>query len=320
MCQNINFVGVGFENCVEHAFHINGAQNIKFIGCHAAGNTKIGKIMDDTAVLTPATAAQNDVITVQFIGCRLDDGSFEVRDTAQDCAMKNCTLKNVDFIMTTPITNPLVLENCYEEGVTISGETTKLLRKTTNQDGASFGVTTNNTATKAWGITLLPGQVAYLVGTVIGKGRNVVQRGVYHLGCGVYRPGSTLAYDNQTANFTAGATLTGASSGATARIQADSDSGATGTLTLIDIVGEFDNNETITDDNGTPGSALANGTLSHQNASLDTVGSTALRTAYETNANWAAAFVASGADIELRVTGDTSQTVEWTVDVDVVST
>ena len=162
--------------------------------------------------------------------------------------------------------------------------------------------------------------MAYLVAKVIGKGRNVAQRAVYHVGCGVYRPGSTLAYDTQTANFNVGSTLTGASSGAQARIQVDSDSGATGTLTLTDIVGEFIDNEIITDNGGTPGSATVNGTLAHQNAALDTVGNEAIRTAYETNAAWAAAFAASGTEIELRVTGDTSQTVEWSVHVDVVST
>lgn len=42
----------------------------------------------------------------------------------------------------------------------------------------------------------------------------------------------TLAYVTQTSNFTVGATLTGATSGATATIIADADAGATGTLTI----------------------------------------------------------------------------------------
>jgi hypothetical protein len=69
-----------------------------------------------------------------------------------------------------------------------------------------------------------------------------------------------LGYDGQSANFTVGKTLTGASSGATAVIIADTDSGATGTLTIRktnNLV--FLDNETITDDNSTPGTAVANG-------------------------------------------------------------
>jgi hypothetical protein len=162
--------------------------------------------------------------------------------------------------------------------------------------------------------------MVYLEGKVIAKGRNAAERAIYHISSGAYRPGSTLNYDTQSANFTAGTTLTGASSGATARIQVDSDSGTTGTLTLTDIVGEFIDNEVITDNNGTPGSALANGTLSHQNATLDGVGVVSLRTAYEVTAGYACVFVASGSEIELRVTGDTGDTVEWTAHVSVVST
>lgn len=319
MCMNITFIGVGFEECTENAFFINGAQSVRFIGCWATGNTKIGKIQDDTAVLTPSTQQNNDTIIVQFIGGRFDGGTFEIRDTAQDVILKDMVLESCTITLTTPVTNFVVLENCYEKSVTLSGETTKLVRSTTSKNGASAGLTTTATVTKAWALPLVPGQIVYLEGKVIGRGRNVAQRAVYHVAVGAYRPGSTLAYDTQTANFTAGATLTGASSGATARIQADSDSGTTGTLTLIDISGEFLDNEIITDNNGTPGSATANGTLSHQNASLDTVGVSSLRTAYETNAAWDVAFVANGSEIELRVTGAASQTVEWTVHVNVES-
>lgn len=80
-----------------------------------------------------------------------------------------------------------------------------------------------------------------------------------------------LAYDGQTANFTAGKTLTGSSTKDVGIIVKDSDSGATGTLTLRDVkpygngtnvLGAFEDNETITDSNSTPGTAVVNGTLS----------------------------------------------------------
>jgi hypothetical protein len=70
----------------------------------------------------------------------------------------------------------------------------------------------------------------------------------------------TLAYDTQTANFTAGRTLTGQTSGATAFIISDTDGGATGTLTLDNVRGKFQDDEIITDDSATPGSATVNGT------------------------------------------------------------
>jgi len=70
----------------------------------------------------------------------------------------------------------------------------------------------------------------------------------------------TLAYDDQTANFTAGRILTGQTSGATGFIISDTDGGTTGTLTLDNVVGVFLDDEIITDDNATAGSATVNGT------------------------------------------------------------
>lgn len=318
--ENLNFIGVRFDNCTEPAIYINGAQNMRFIGCNWESNTKNIYMRDDTDVLTPATQQENDVIGVTFIGGRMDGGTVEITGTAENVVFEDMKLLDVTMTMSTPLSNSIILKDCYEDNLTISGETTKLLRETTSKNGSSFGVTTTASATKAWSIPLLPGQQVYLEAKVIGKGRNVVQRAMYHIGCGAYRPGSTLAYDTQTANFTAGAIVTGASSGATARIQADSDSGTTGTLTLTDIQGEFIDNEIITDDNGSPGSATVNGVLSHQNASLDTTGNVNIRAVYETTAGFAAAFVANGSEIELQVTGASSNTLEWTVHVDVVST
>lgn len=67
----------------------------------------------------------------------------------------------------------------------------------------------------------------------------------------------SLAYDAETAAFTAGQTLTGGTSTATATIKRVIDDGTTGTLWLTGITGTFQNDETITD--GLGGSATANG-------------------------------------------------------------
>lgn len=69
-----------------------------------------------------------------------------------------------------------------------------------------------------------------------------------------------LPYDAETADFTEGAVLTGGTSGATADIlRVIATTGTTGTLWLHNIVGDFEDDEALTDDNGTPGSATANG-------------------------------------------------------------
>jgi hypothetical protein len=61
----------------------------------------------------------------------------------------------------------------------------------------------------------------------------------------LYEDGFDLAYDAQTANFTAGRTVKGTTSGATGVIVADADGGATGTLTLKRVQGTFYDNEPL---------------------------------------------------------------------------
>jgi hypothetical protein len=56
-----------------------------------------------------------------------------------------------------------------------------------------------------------------------------------------------LAYDTQTGGFSEGSTITGANSGATAIIVADHNTNPTGTMTLSDITGTFEDGELITD-------------------------------------------------------------------------
>lgn len=71
-------------------------------------------------------------------------------------------------------------------------------------------------------------------------------------------PRLTLPYDGQTSNFTLGKKVKGKWSNAMGVIVADTDGGASGTLTLAQVSGKFIDNEPIVDDNGTPGSATVN--------------------------------------------------------------
>lgn len=72
-----------------------------------------------------------------------------------------------------------------------------------------------------------------------------------------YEKKVTLAYDNQTNNFTAGDEIIGRASGATGIIEADNDGGATGTLTLTGVKGTFFDNENIIDKAGREAGGLA---------------------------------------------------------------
>lgn len=73
----------------------------------------------------------------------------------------------------------------------------------------------------------------------------------------------TLGYDTGTAAFTAGKTLTGATSHATAII-VSTGSTASGTLTLHTISGTFQDDEAISDNGTVPGAAKVNGTIAEK--------------------------------------------------------
>ncbi len=79
----------------------------------------------------------------------------------------------------------------------------------------------------------------------------------------------TVTYTAQTANFTLGGIITGATSGATGVLSSQTDAGTTGTLILTGVVGVFQDSELLTDSLG--GSALADGVASISATALDTM-------------------------------------------------
>lgn len=313
-CFHNTIKDVGFETNTGTALNINGARFTKFTGCWWIDNTTNFAVADDSDT---SAATANTVIYLHFDGGSLSGGDVTFTDTCQDVILSGMEILNVDFTLTLPQNN-IVVRDCVEDSlVSVIGDGTKWTRHRTmngDQPGSS-GVTSDAIATKAWSIELEPGQVGHIRAEIIANQRDGEGYAVYHIARPVRRPGSTMAYDAQTANFTVGEILTGVISGATARIVADSDSGASGTLTLRDIVGIFENNEEVTDTLG--GSALVNGLLSPANAAL-LGASAALTVAVETEAGLAADFAASGTEIEIQVTGEASKTYEWIIHAEVV--
>ena len=312
-CWHNSLSDVGFDSNTGTGIRVNGARFTRLPGCWFIGNTTAFAVLDDDDT---DNTDLNTVIGLKFHSGMISGGAATLDDTCQDVVLEGMEITDVDFTLTS-IVNNILLRDCIEDSlVTITGDGERITRIRNINKGASSGVTTDATVTKAWAITLLPGEIVYLTAKVIGAQRNGEGRAVYDIQVGAYRPGSTLDYDNQTANYTVGDVLTGGTSGATGRIIADSDGGSTGTLTLKDISGTFQNNETITDVAG--GSALANGTVTDVNVALDTVGVTSARTAYETAAAWACVFAANGSEIELQVTGEAAKTIDWLCEVEVL--
>ena len=314
-CWHNTLRDVGFESNTGTALKINGARHSKFPGCWWTANTTDLAVDDDDDT---DNATINTVVGLHFFGGSMSGGAATFTGKCQDVILDGMELSDVDFTLTLPENN-IVVRDCIEDSlVTLSGDGTKWTRcRTMKADPpGSSGQTTDATVTKAWSIALDPGQRASIRAVVVANQRDGTGRAQYHIGHAVHRPGSTLDYDAQTANFTLGKVLTGGTSGATALIIADSDSGATGTLTLREISGTFQNNETITD--SVTGSATANGTVTNIDVAL--LGSTvSIMAAVESDTAWACDFAINAGEVEIQVTGEASKTIDWVVHAEVVT-
>lgn len=315
-CDSNSFEDVGFESNTGTALHLHGCRWTALDGdCWFTGNTKDIVFEDDSTVVLAGT---NKISGFHMKGGEISS-AMTISGQLVDVIFEKVNFSAGTYTINSP-TNPVVTVDCTESStVTLAGtDTTKWVRaRTANGDAPStFGITTNNTVTEAWTYNLAPGERVMLEAKVIASGRNVTDYSMFHIAQSAHRTGSTLAYNAQASNFTVGDIVTGATSGASGRVTADADSGATGTLTFKDIIGEFVNGETLTGALG--GSASANGTLSHQNAAL--LGSiTSLETAVESDASTACIFTVSGTHVAVSITGVTNKTFEWTVAVSVVS-
>ena len=306
LCIQSTLIDVGFEDNTGPALKVNGARFTRLHTCWFSGNTTPIDIRDDD---NTSLVASNTVQGFVMLGGGLSGGSVTLRDSLIGVLFKNVNISGVTFAVTAPKNN-ILLQDCIEDSaVVISGIGTAITRRASMDQGASSGLTSGNTPTKAWSTgELAPGEVVFLTASVVANQVNGASTAEYYIAVSAKRPGSTLAYDSQTANFTLGQIVTGATSGAKGLVIADADGGATGTLTLRNITGAFLDNEVLTDPLG--GSALVNGSLVPQNAAL--LGAvTALRAAREDVAGWDATFVANGPEIELQVTGAAATTIDW---------
>lgn len=310
--KNVSLRSIGFTDNTGTAVVVNGAQDVKLADCWFSGNTKNWDVHDDTL----AGVTDNLVKGFTLSGGLVNGGTATFDGQCTHVMLDRVTLLGVAVALGSVPSN-ILWRDCIEDAdvtITSSSLGIHVVRQISANGDAptSTVISTNATALKAWELSLLPGQAVQLEAKVIGLQRNGEGYATYHIAQSARRPGSQLAYKTQTANFTVGTMVTGTTSQATGRILADTDAGATGTLVLKDIVGEFLDNEELTDTSG--GIAIANGVLVPQNAAL--LGSiTSLCTAIESDATWGAIFAVNAGNVEVDVTGAASKTVVWTTSV-----
>jgi hypothetical protein len=268
------FRDISFEDNSQTAVLINGAQFSELDDCTWTNNVTDIDIHDDDVVLL---TNENKVINTLVSGGLITGGTIRVSGRAQDVRFDTVELRAATVTLTQPLNQILFVDTIEDAQVAVTGDTIKLARWRRLDRGEITGVTTDNGAITAWEHTFIPGEVGFAVATVTANQRNGNLFATFYKAVGARCAGSTLAYDNQTGNFTLGNFITGTTSGARGLIVADNDLGAHGTLTLRSIVGAFIDNELLND--GATGAGQANGLLVAGNVALDNVGGTDLRPA-----------------------------------------
>jgi hypothetical protein len=292
------------------AIKIVGARFTNFPGCSWTGNTKNFDVSDSAIVVN----FPRDYVQGLHASGSMNGGSVNLTNTSYDVVFESMDIKGVAFNLTLP-TFQMMLRDCVEDSaVTITGDGTKLVRQYSFEHGETDGVTIGSTPVVAWRRTLGHGEVCALTVRAVAQCRTSDDRAAFILLGSAYRPAASLAYKTQTVNFTVGATVTGATSKATALIVADADGGATGTLKLINVIGTFLANEALTDSSG--GAAVVSGPLVGANVA---VGAQVNTSTYASAAGATIAIAGDVGDLEVQVTGIAATTYSWTVRVELAS-
>jgi len=310
LTENITLVGVEIIDNLGDGIALNGVRNFQVLGpslLRSGEGIRVLRIQDD-ANLSLRALNTTDHVTIE--GTIIDSGALLFNGTCASVVLKRCDMRGVSVDLSVP-EEQIAFVDCIEDAdVTVTGDTTKLVRIFATDDQTTIGNTTDNVPTVAWSATLQPGQFAFFTAEVVAQQQDGIKGAFFWVASGATRPGADLDFNLQTDNFTAGATLSGATSGATARIMAVVQSAGSGTLTLGDISGTFVTGEVLTDDDG--GNARADGAISTVDAALDGGGNTAVRPAAQINsAAYDAYWAVSGAKMRLMVVGATSELVQW---------
>jgi hypothetical protein len=311
LTESITLAGVNIADNIGNGILLNGVRNFRMEG---PSRVKAGELVTALRIQDDANLSQRDSNTtdhVTFDGVIFDGGALRFNGTCASVSFARCDFRGISFDCSVP-DEPIILRDSVEDAdTTVTGDTTKLMRAFVTDDLTVVGNTSDAVPTAAWSHTLEPGQIGFYQAEIVAQQQDGIKGAILWVAAGASRPGATLLFNLQTSNFTAGATLSGGTSGATARIMAVVQSAGSGTLTLGDISGTFISGEVLTDDDG--GDARADGTISTSNAALDGGGNTDIRATAAINSSaYDAAFDVSGSKVRLMVTGANSEAVQWT--------
>lgn len=289
---------------------VYGAQFIDIVDCEFGANTLYNLwVRDSSNAALPSF--QSAAINIR--GGLINGGTVLFDGLAKNVFLQNMDLQGVTIQLNDP-TSPIIAIDCIESGTTLQGDTTKFERQSTRLKGTETGLTTSATPVVGWQRALTPGEVILVEASVSAIELNGAHFGAFKVVQAAHQAAATLNYQSQSANYTVGNTIKGASSGAQGTIVADSDSGTSGTVSLVAVTGTFIDGEIIAEISPGSGSAHVNGAI--------TIGANALMgslaTVYsnlDSATGWTVTLAASGQYVQVVLTGAASMTVLWTVSI-----
>jgi hypothetical protein len=304
--QNLMFEQVYFDSNAADAVVSTGGRSVMLLGCFWRNNISNLKIEDGA---NPANKAVNTSRSVRVLGGRMDGGELRFNGECRAVVLENTELLGVSLIASVPA-EPIILRDCFENAaVQQTGAVERIARFKSNRRGRFRATTTNNTATPVWQIEVPPGDVVRIRADAVARRMNGPEVASYVAEGVISRPGAALDFSAASTTLTPGSFVTGATSGATARVIAVTQVGSAGTITLRDVVGTFQTGESLVFSGGPTATAASAPVTS--NALAGTV-----RVSAGNLATYSMTIDASGALARLMVTGEASHVVEWEIMVD----
>jgi hypothetical protein len=305
--QNLVFEQVYFDANAADAVTVIGGRSIMFPSCFWRGNLANLRIEDGA---NQVNRAVNTSRSVRVLGGRMDGGEVRFNGECRAVVFDNTELLGVSLIASVPA-EPIIFRDCFENAaVQQTGAVERISRIKSNRRGRFRLTTTNNTAAAAWQIEVPPGDVVRIRADLVGRRMNGTDNASGAVEGVVTRPGAALDFSSASTTLTAGSTVTGATSGATAKVIAVSQTGAAGTVTLRDVVGTFQAGESLVFSGGPTATAASSIVTSNAALAISAAGVAASLGSY------AVAVDASGALARVMITGAAGHTVEWEVMVD----
>lgn len=305
--QNFLFEQVQFDNNAGDAVKNIGGRSVMFPACFWRGNLTNLRIEDGP---NPVNKAVNTSRSVRVLGGRMDGGEVVFSGECRNVVFDNLEILGASLVASFPA-EPIMFRDCFRDGlVQLAGSVERMAFIKSNHRGRFRRTTTDFTPLAIWQIEVPPGDMVRIRADLVARRLNGINNASGSVEGVVTRPGASLTFSSASSVIPIGSIVTGATSGATARVINVSQAGASGTMTLRDVAGSFQAGESLVFGGGV--SAIVASNIITSNAAL-LISSAGIAGAM---GDYLVAVDSSGSLARVVVTGSAGHTIEWEVMVE----